>query len=190
MLGGEIRLPLRRLVDLHSRPWSDQEPWFPCKQGDWVLLADGTHGKIVVQTAEIIELVLLGGSRKTYRTTDFLNQNPVNLCLSFRVQVTFGIDYQHQALSTSDVPETFQKTLLEGLSHEGYGKDILNLGVEFKEAGPSSLDLEVLADFSGRVAKDYNFLKRTIQRICVDACNKNGWIIPFTQLTIHTAEKI
>jgi hypothetical protein len=79
--------------------------------------------------------------------------------------------------------------LMEGLYKEGYEEDILNLRVEFKEAGPSSLDLEVLADFSGRVAKDYNVLKRAIQRICVDACNKNGWIIPFTQLTIHTAEK-
>jgi hypothetical protein len=60
--------------------------------------------------------------------------------------------------------------------------------VEFKEAGPSSLDLEILVDFSGHVAKDYRFLKRTIQRICVEVCNGNGWIIPFTQLTIHTAE--
>ena len=67
----------------------------------------------------------------------------------------------------------------------GYENAILNLDVEFKEAGTSSLDLEVMADFSGEVAKDYFKLSRAIQRISVDACNKYGWIIPFTQVTIH-----
>ncbi|MGA1842737.1 MAG: hypothetical protein ACMUIU_19135 [bacterium] len=187
--GGKIHLPLRALIGMHSRPYHQEEPWFPCKEGDWVILADGTYGKISNQTPEIVELVLLGGSHKTYPTLEFLKQNPENISTNFRLNVTFGIDYQHQPVSTREIPETFQKILKEGLYNEGYEKDILNLRVEFKEAGPSSLDMEILADFSGRVAKDYNFLKRAIQRICVEVCNKNGWIIPFTQLTIHTAEK-
>lgn len=151
-------------------------------------MADGTYGKILNQTPEIVELVLLGGSHKTYPTLEFLKQNPNNISINFRLNVTFGIDYQHQAISTHNVPDTLQKMLMEELYKEGYEKDILNLNVEFREAGPSSLDLEVLADFSGRVAKDYNTLKRTVQKIFVEACNKHGWIIPFTQLTIHNAE--
>ena len=187
LLGGEIRLPLRYLVDLHSRPWKDQEPWFPCKQGDWVLLADGTHGKVVVQTPGIIELVLLGGSRKTYRTGDFPSQNPLNLCLSFRVQVTFGIDYQHQAIIIEEIPTTLEALLYEKLASEGYGDDIKSIKVEFREAGASSLDIEILADFAGRIGDKYYILQRAIQRICVDACNANGWVIPFNQITLHMA---
>jgi hypothetical protein len=49
------------------------------------------------------------------------------------------------------------------------------------------LDFEIIADFSGKVAQYYNVLARAIQSIAVDACNKYGWVIPFTQLTLHTA---
>ena len=73
------------------------------------------------------------------------------------------------------------------LTRDGYGRDIINLVVEFKEAGASSLDHEIIADFSGKVAQNYNVLARAIQRIAVDACNKYGWVIPFTQVTLHTA---
>ncbi len=58
-----------------------------------------------------------------------------------------------------------------------------------KEAGASSLDFEIIADFSGKVAQYYNVLARAIQSIAVDACNKYGWVIPFTQVTLHTAKE-
>jgi len=47
----------------------------------------------------------------------------------------------------------------------------------------------IIADFSGKVAQHYNLLARAIQRIAVDACNEYGWVIPFTQLTLHTAKE-
>lgn len=186
--GGTIRLPLRSLLDLHSRPHQSDEPWFPCKQSDWVILADGTYGKVLNQTPEIVELLLLGGSHKTYPTQAFLNQNPNNLSTNFRLSVTFGIDYRHQPIIIHEIPDKLQRMLKERLIQEGFGNDIMNNAVEFKNAGTSSLDLEVLADFSGEAAKDYMRLSRLIQRICVDACNQNGWIIPFTQLTLHYAD--
>ena len=140
------------------------------------------------QTPEMVELILLGGSHKTYTTAAFLNQNPNNISTNFRLTVTFGIDYQHQSISTHEVPEKLQKIMIEELTKKGYGEAIINLSVEFKEAGASSLDLDVLADFSGQVAEDYSFLSRAIQRIAVDACNKHGWVIPFTQITLHSAK--
>ena len=33
-----IRLPLRGLIELNSRPYHADEPWFPCRKEDWVLL--------------------------------------------------------------------------------------------------------------------------------------------------------
>ena len=185
--GGMIRLPLRDLMALHSRPYHPDEPWFPSKEGDWVILADGTYGKVVNQTPEIVEMVLLGGSHKMYQTLAFLQQNPNNLSTNFRLKVTFGIDYKHQAVSTREVPDLLKEFLLAQLTKEGHGDVLMDIRVEFKEAGYSSLDLMVLASFSGRAAKDYECLSRAIQRICVDACNQYGWIIPFTQVTLHTA---
>ncbi|MFC1850402.1 hypothetical protein ACFL27_09450 [candidate division CSSED10-310 bacterium] len=185
--GGMIRLPLLKLVGLYSRPFHPAEPWFPCREGDWVLLADQTHGKVINQTPEVVQLILRGGSCKTYLTQEFLIQNPQNISRNFRLLVTFGIDYQHQADCTRDIPGEMKQMLLEGLSQIGHGDDIINLDVEFKEAGSSSLDYAIVADFSGRVAEKYDTLRRTLQRFAVDACNKWGWIIPFTQITMHTS---
>jgi hypothetical protein len=68
-------------------------------------------------------------------------------------------------------------------------KEILNVRAEFESAAASSLDIVVLADFSGKAAPFYNRLTRAIQRICVEACNKYGWGIAFTQVTVHTADE-
>jgi predicted nucleic acid-binding Zn-ribbon protein len=185
--GGVLHLPLKDLEDLRSRPYDSAEPWFPCKEGDWVILSDGTRGKVISQTPEMVQLVLLGGSRKTYPTKEFLEMNPNNISTNFRLNITFGIDYRHQSISTQEVPQKLAKSLMEELDKEGYGKDLVNLKVEFKEAGASSLDYAIIADFHGRAAKNHDTLARCIQRISVDACNRYGWEIPFTQIMVHNA---
>ena len=109
------------------------------------------------------------------------NLNPEFLILRFR-----NLDYLiHNA---QEIPEKLEEMLKTEPTRDGYGCDIINLVIEFKEAGASSLDFEFLADFSGKVAQYHNVLARAIQRIAVDACNKYGWVIPFTQVTLHTAK--
>jgi predicted nucleic acid-binding Zn-ribbon protein len=187
LTGAAISLPLSKLVDMHSRPYDPDEPWFPCKENDWVILDDGVHGKVVFQSPEMVQLVLLGGSRKTYPTEDFLKQNPKNISTNFRLNVTFGIDYQHQSIITDEAPNKMKSMLTDKLEQEGFGKDVVDLRVEFKEAAASSLDLAIIVDFSGRLAKSHEMLRRLIQRIAVQACNEYGWVIPFPQMTVHTA---
>lgn len=185
--GGEIRLPLRALAGLHSRRWDASEPWFPCAEGDWVLLSDGTRGKVVTQTPEMTQLVRLGGARVTYQTADFLAQSPQNISAGFRLAEVFGVDYQHQSLATTDIPQAMLARLQPELEKAAGEDNLVNLAVEFRQAGASSLDYEVLADFNGEVAQRHERLRRTIQRVLVDACNENDWVIPFTQVTLHQA---
>lgn len=185
---GQIRLPIRDLMGMTSRPFHPEEPWFPCREDDWVILGDGTFGKVVVQTPEMVRLVKRGGAQRTYQIADFLGQSPLNLSVNFRLKVTFGVDYEHQAVCVDDVPEKLGAMVKERLAEMGYGKDILNVRAEFESAAASSLDIVVLADFDGQAAPFYNRLTRAIQRICVEACNKYGWGIPFTQVTVHAAE--
>ena len=187
LTGGRLRLPLKDLVGLRSRPSATKEPWFPCREGDWVILADGARGKVVLQSPETVELVLLGGSRRYYSTLDFLGQSPLNISVGFRLNVVFGLDYQHQAISTDEIPAKLDKALRQGLEERGYSEGLVSLKVEFKEAGPSSLDVEILADFKGGLAEQHEILGRLLQRLAVEACNQNQWIIPFTQVTIHQA---
>jgi len=186
---GRIRLALEQLIGLSSRPYDHDEPWFPCRVGDWLLMSDGTYGRVIMQTPEIVQLVLLGGSHKTYLTEEFLKLGAVNMSTNFRVSVIFGLDYAHQIYITRHIPDRLREMLLKQLIAEGYGNYILNLRVEFREAAASSLNLEILADFSGKLAQHYRKITRALQRICVDACNRYGWIIPFQQVTIHQSDK-
>ncbi|MEM6910967.1 MAG: hypothetical protein AAF555_05225 [Verrucomicrobiota bacterium] len=185
--GGLMRLPVGTVLDLHSRPIAENEAWFPTGENDWVVLQNGLYGKIVQQTPEFVHLVKLGGSRITIPTGTFLEMTPENLSHNFRLSTTFGIDYQHQRIATDRVAPLFQSHLESQLQAAVGADHLLNLQVEFKAAGASSLDYIVLADFSGKVADRYRRLERALARLCTEVCNQQGWIIPFTQLTLHHA---
>ena len=184
---GKIRLPLKFMIGIISRPCHANEPWFPSSVGDWIILSDGTFGQVTLQTPEMVILKLLGGSSKTIVTEDFIRTNPINLSHNFRINITFGIDYAHQAECTKEIPQKMAVMIKEGLSREGYGDKVINLKVEFSAAASSSLDYHIIGDFDGKSACHYNRLTRTLNRMAVEACNRYGWNIPFTQVTIHSA---
>ena len=184
--GGVRRLPLKDLLELRSRV-SESEDWFPCTNGEWVVLSDETFGRVIEQTPEFVEIIRLGGARKFYPTGSFLDMAPTNLSRNFRINSIFGIDYQHQGISTSEVPLIFETRLNQELIEMLGNNLVKNVSVQFKSAGASSLDYEVLADFTGEAASKYSQLHRIIQRVCVDVCNEQDWGIPFTQITVHQA---
>ena len=187
--GGVVRLPLRDLTTLVSRP-DDDEAWFPCEVDNWVLLNDGTHGKVVTQTPDWVQLVLLGGSRRTYPTSIFLQMCPENITSSFRVRGIFGIDYRHQAISTTEVPKKLVERLERDLRALVGSDHLKNVSVDLSEAASSSLNYTIMADFGGAVAQRHAFLHRAIHGICVNACNENGWVIPFSQITLHQGDPV
>ena len=181
------RLPIADLVGLKSRPAKPDEPWFPCKKGDWVILSDGVRGKVIGISHELVQLVERGGAQLTYQTSDFLAKSPRNLATNFRIKESLGISYSLQKQSTTGILETLYHYIQQRAEQEGYGEQLLNLRVEFAQAGNSSLDLVGIADFKGELADLYNRLRRAIQRWCVDACSEYGWEIPFPQMTLHGA---
>lgn len=185
--GGMMRIPIRDIMAMISRPVAPGEVWFPTETGDWVILSDGTYGKIISQTPDQVVIVQLGGSMKSYPTADFLKLAPENLSHGFRLSVTFGIDYRHRAECTTSIPRHFQQILSDELAKYCGDEAVRSLQVEFAAASASSLDYAVLADFDGSAAHQYNALRRKIQAICVDVCNANGWGIPFPQITVHQA---
>lgn len=179
------RLKIDDLVDLRSRPVGPSEPWFPCKQDDWIILSDGVRGKVVGISAELVQLTQRGGTRRTYPLADFLSAAPLNLSTNFRLKETIGVSYNLQAESVSSIPAILKEHIQKRIEEEGYGEQLLNLRVEFEYANSSSLDILVIADFEGSLADLYNRLRRSIQRWCVEACTDNNWEIPFTQLTLN-----
>ncbi|HPQ24354.1 MAG TPA: hypothetical protein PLY75_05420 [Gammaproteobacteria bacterium] len=179
------RLHIQEMAKLKSRPCRSDEPWFPCRKGDWVILNDGVRGKVTGISPELVQLVERGGAKLTYLTGDFLANSPRNLAVSFRLKEIFGISYALQKEATTSVVTTLHDYVLSRLQAEGYGEQLVNLRVEFNRAAESSLELAVIADFKGEVGDLYNRLRRALQRYCTDACSENGWEIPFPQLTLH-----
>ena len=183
--GGKMMLPLKALTDLQSRPYDESEPWFPTKVNDFVLLDDQTYGRVDLQTPEQVTLRVRGSS-KTYSVESFLGSNPQNLSLhGFAIIIHFGIDYQHQALVTGEIQQQLNEYLKAQIKGTQWNDFLQDLFVEFEEAAASSLNYVIYASFSGEAADSYYPIKRTLQSLAVDACNKYGWVIPFTQMTVH-----
>jgi len=186
-LEGVVRLPLSALAQLTSRPHG-HEAWFPCHAGDYVLLPDGAFGHVLQQTIELVRLKVLG-SIVQFSAADFLQLNVRNLSREgFAVLVIFGVDYQHQEISLDQVPERFRSGLNAAFEQAKFGTDLKDLVVDFNAANTSSLDYLVYATMGGESAASYFKIGRLIQQTCVNICNQEGWVIPFTQLTIHQAE--
>jgi hypothetical protein len=185
--GGRMRVPLRKVMGMISRKSRHDEPWFPCQQGDWVVLADETHGQIEHLTPEQVVLKCRGDSLKTYQTQEFLELAPENLAPGFRARSVFGIDYAHQAISTAEVPAVLHAAVHEALVREFGEETVKAVMVDFNEANSSSLDYSIRADLTHAAAPRYRHIPRMMQRACVDACNAQGWVIPFKQITLHQA---
>ena len=186
LLEGILRLPLHDMSAFTSRHPGD-EPWFPCEPEDYILLGDGSLGRVLRQTIELVE-VLVRDARMQIGTADFLGQNIRNLSRQgFGVAATFGIDYQHQAICLDQVPAVFREAIIDRFDRAGFKGDIEDIIVDFKEAGASSLDYQIYMILNGRAGKAYFKAQRLIQQACVDACNREGWVIPFTQVTVHAA---
>ncbi len=72
-----LRLPIEELFGKTSRSFHKSEPWFPCRRNDWVILSDGTRGRVISLSHEMVELIQRGGAKKTYQTPDFLALSPL-----------------------------------------------------------------------------------------------------------------
>jgi len=179
------RVKLGELISLNSRPADKSEPWFPCEKGDWVILSDGTRGKVIGISLELVELIVRGGGRSTYTLDNFLSASPHNISLNFRIKEILGISYNNQQVATDEAPAMLKAYLSERLLSDGYDKILQSINVEFEKANDSSLDLVIIADFKGEAADIYNRLRRAIQRYCVDASTAFDWEIPFPQVTFH-----
>ena len=183
--GGTFTLPTRMLAGLLSRPPGPDEEWFPSKKDDWVLLSDGTFGKVSYQTPSSVQIIPPGGSHKIYTTLQYVDLSPMVLSTGFRKEVLFGIDYQHIAESVSIIPERMQKELQEKLS-ERLEENLEHVAVQLAGAGDSALKLAVIVDCKGEAASTWPFISMWVHACLVDLCNREGWGIPFPQLQIHS----
>jgi len=185
--GGTFTVPVRELIGHHSRPAADGEAWFPTRKDDWVQLSDGQIGKVVSQTPELVQIVELGGARRTFETTAFLADAPRNLSTGYRIKTEFGLDYRHQKSAVDEIPRLLREHVLKGLVSLLGEKAISNVDVDLLRADDSAIVFEIETDISGAMASRYEDVERAVAALMVDAANVNGWAIPFPQIVMHRA---
>ena len=185
--GGDILLPIRDMSTLRSRPFSSDEPWFPTQLGDWILFDKEELAVVEFQSTEVVRVVFNGGTKLEIPSKNFLENPPRNISSGFRQKLLFGLDYKLQPNILVEVPKKLQEEIRVVLKQDGYLDFLQKLEVDFEEAGPSSLNLTIEADFSGAAAKFYNDTRRTLNAACLQACNKYAWNIPFPQMSLHFA---
>jgi hypothetical protein len=185
----ELRVPIADLLDLRSRPVATGETWFPTQCNDWVLLPEGDPACVVLQTPSQVTVQYLGGIRRIFRADDFFGMALRNLSAGFRISISFGIDYAMQNAIDQGASETFRSAVLSELSKEGIKEPDVTVTVEFEEVKSSSLNFAVIVDCNASLAPRYQKIRRTMQRGCVAACNKERWVIPFNQVQVHMAKE-
>ena len=186
--GGKLQIPIRDLINYNSRRYDAEEPWFPSKAEDWVVLNDETYGKVRKQTPELVELEVFDAI-KTYPVQSYLESNPYNLSQQgFTLFLGFGLDYQHQNNITNNILNQMQKELDEGLRKSAFAEYIESFSLTFDKADGSSLNYVAQLKMNGEAAAQYLQIPRDFQRLAVESCNRNNWIIPFEQITVHKAK--
>lgn len=185
--GGKLRIAAPELQSLRSRRMEESEHWFPTQTGDWILIREEEiYGQIILQSPEQVFLKLPGGATRRYQTAQFLNLTPEVLSEGFRIKSVFGVDYSHQKVLGSEIVPTMKSFIYQALEERGYSTPLQSLEVEINEAAASSLNLAILANFSGEVSNSWDVLNRLLQRLAIEACTQHNWNIPFTQITLHT----
>ncbi len=183
--GGTIRVPISDMATLQSRQYTKEEPWFPTREGDYVMLEGDIFGRVLLQTPELVQVQVIGAT-KTWPVSDFLAQYPRNLSLEgFAIPISFGLDYSHQADILTTIVAQLRAHLEARLAEQVFHDHLTDLIVDFNEAASSSLNLIIVAVFDGAAAAHYWTIRRLLQRSALEACNRHGWVIPFDQLTVH-----
>lgn len=187
LVGGRIRIPLEDIASLRSRPDQPNEPWFPTREGDVVLIDKGRPAIVEFQSTEVVRLRSPGRNQILLPTAQFAAQSHEILSDGYRVDVQFGIDYRSQADITTTTRDTFEAEVERRWRQTSWATSLIDVSVEFMAAGRSSLDYFVRVDLDGSQATDYAAQRRHLTSICVDVCNENGWVIPIAQMTVHLA---
>ncbi len=192
LTGGTLRLPLKDLVGMRSRPYDENEPWFPCKEGDYVLI-DGlsTWRQVKRQTPQTVEFNWFE-MLETMPTRSFMGRKIFNISAApFWAGINFSIAYKHRFEALGDLRDKLSKFVEEEIKKQPYGEHILYPWVDLAGlADDSSLNFMVWIQAAPEAASKYGAMSLHLNQIALEAANKYGWeIIRFTPVELHHLEQ-
>lgn len=183
--GGVLRVPLQFLVGKRSRASAADEPWFPTRTGDVVLLADGTFGPVHTQTPETV-VVEHWGSQRSFPTAEFLKQTPRNLSRGFVADAQLVLGRTHEAKPLDAMLAQLAASLRADLAKVVPTEQLAEVTVVLQSVTPIGYELLATARCDGKAALQFFALRRRMQHAFVDACREHGLPLP-NAATIATA---
>ncbi|MXS78665.1 hypothetical protein ABF87_12010 [Nitrosomonas sp. JL21] len=173
----KLRLTLSELTKYVSRPVLPDEPWFPCRKGDYVMMYGDIYGKVKHITLENIVLSLPDGTMPiTYNIEDFFYANPRNFSYGFNVTTEFSMDTQQLEISRTEIPSIMSEAIREGLEKEIYGHSLKDVSVHLVKIESSFLEYQIIANFDGVAAGELYAIQRDIQRYAIDISERKKWL--------------
>lgn len=185
---GRIRLMLPELETLTSRPFDNDEIWFPAKVGESFILPNGTFGEVKRQTPESVYLNSFN-STIIYPTADFIAGAPTNLSYGYYAVADFGLSYKHFDTPVDEVFTKLKSYIIEFLSKTDLHDQYNSLSVEFRKINEGvSLVYTVIVSMKGSSAAYYFQSGRLLQEACLRCAQKEGWSMPFTNIEMRDSQ--
>ncbi len=182
---GRIRLMLPELKTLTSRPFENDEIWFPSKVGESFLLPNGTYVEVKRQTPESLYLDAFN-SMIIYPTADFIANAPTNLSRGYYTTVDFGLSYKHFNTPVDEVFQKLKAYIIEFLSKTALHDQYDSISVEFRKINEGlSLVYTVIVAMKGSSAPYYYQSGRKLQEACLRCAQQEGWDLPFTNIEMR-----
>lgn len=182
---GRIRLMLPELETLTSRPFNNDEIWFPAKVGDSFILPSGAFGEVLRQTPESVYLNSFN-STIIYPTADFIAGAPTNLSYGYYAVADFGLSYKHFDTPVDEVFSKLEAFVTEFLSNTALHDQYNSLSVEFRRINEGmSLVYTIIVSMKGSAAGYYFQAGRLLQQACLRCAQKEGWSMPFTNIEMR-----
>jgi len=184
-LDGTFRIPLAELTKISSRPVTN-DSWFPTSAGDVVFLENGDLLEVLNQNPDTVELKKRGGELLSIPSAQFYSMSMTNLTRlgTFGVTSSFGVDYDHQHISTSEIPKQLEEAIRLAIAGSDLADALREVRVELSEAANSSINYWIFVTMHSRVAFSYFRVQRIIQSACIETCGRRGWTIPFPHISL------
>lgn len=187
-----IRLPIKDLINLRSRPYKeDKVMWFPCKEGDFVVIDDKHFRQVTLITPERIKLSALG-AEESMPTQEFLEERIRNLSAApFFHGTMLHIAYEHRFDLYEHIIGKLQSHIEEGVKALPLGEHVMKVFVACLNMSDKSLELAAWVQSKPESAGNYNRIKAAMIKLCIEAANKYDWqILRFNAISHHYPDGI
>lgn len=183
LTGGRIRLPMKELLGMTSRPYDENEALFPTSKGDWIKIG-GSLRQVQEQTPEYVTIISKAGSPRTFSTTSFLTQNYINLSKApFDVAFLLTIESKHYDSVVKngglDLIKSRVQAFIDANNYE-HGDKITSPYVAVWTITSSSFGVLVHIMVPPELASSFKGINALIKQATAEVTQEKGWWAPFS----------